>query len=336
MNIVFRVDSSSRIGLGHLMRCLTLAGELNREGVQITFICRWLQTNLIGHDVIMLPTDHSFQSDNLYLNWLGASEIQDAEQTIEIIPENTDLIIVDSYALGKEWHQMLRPYTQRIVVIDDLADRVFDCDILLNQNLGVKEEYYKDKIPSNCKLLLGCEFALLRPEFLKLRAQSLEKRKDTKEIKTILVSVGGSDPNNITYDILKQLDNNFKITVVLGGSSPHNKTIEDYAIVKGIRVIIDADNMSDLMLNADIAIGAAGSTSWERCCLGLPTLLYVLAENQKEIAIELENLGAVTIIKNLLNDLQTLIDDFTLWQNMSDNSMNICDGLGARRVVQEI
>jgi len=336
MNIVFRVDSSVQIGMGHLMRCLTLAEEFNRVDCQITFICRGLQANLIEYDVIRLPKNQSFQSDNLYLDWLGATQAQDAEQTIAVIPEDTDVIVVDSYALGQEWHQMLRPYTQRIVAIDDLADRQFDCDILLNQNLGVQEEDYKGKVPSNCKLLLGCDYALLRPEFAKKRVQALEKRRNTKEIANILVSVGGSDINNITYNILKQLNNNINYTVVLGGSSPHNKMLGDYAKGKNIKVIINADNMSELMFETDLAIGASGSTSWERCCLGLPTLLYVLAENQKDIANSLEQLGAVTIVQDLKNNLQTIIDDFTLWEDMSDKAKIVCDGLGVKRVVQAI
>ena len=148
MNIVFRVDSSIQIGLGHLMRCVALADELKREGCTVTFLCRALEGNLIEsveHKVIVLEKDDDFQSDDLYLNWLGASQGRDAEQTIKVMPKMTDLLVVDSYALGQYWHQKLRAHTKKILVIDDLADRQFDCDILLNQNLGVEEKYMREE-----------------------------------------------------------------------------------------------------------------------------------------------------------------------------------------------
>jgi UDP-2,4-diacetamido-2,4,6-trideoxy-beta-L-altropyranose hydrolase len=332
---VFRVDSSIQIGLGHLMRCVALADELKREGCTVTFLCRALEGNLIEsveHKVIVLEKNDDFQSDDLYLNWLGATQGQDAKQTIKVLPKMTDLLVVDSYALGQYWHQKLRAHTKKILVIDDLADRLFDCDILLNQNLGAEEKVYEGRVPRDCKLLLGCNYALLRPEFSETRTEALEKRQYNTEIENILVSLGGSDIDNVTYDILQQLDSKFNIVVVLGKTSPHNKMIKAYAQNKNIEVIVDANNMSELMLNADIAIGAGGSTSWERCCLGLPTLLCVLADNQRDAAERLEDLGAVIIIKNLKTDLQLIIENSDYQNIMSNNAKSICDGLGCKRV----
>jgi spore coat polysaccharide biosynthesis predicted glycosyltransferase SpsG len=94
--------------------------------------------------------------------------------------------------------------------------------------------------------------------------------------------------------------------------------------------------MAQLMFEADLAVGAGGSTSWERCCLGLPTLLYVTADNQKEIAKNLEKLGAVRIVDSLKDDLQAILNDFNLWQNMSKQSKNICDGLGVQKVIENV
>jgi UDP-2,4-diacetamido-2,4,6-trideoxy-beta-L-altropyranose hydrolase len=339
MEVVFRVDSSSQMGAGHLMRCLTLADELKKQNHQITFICRELLGNLIDlikqkkHQVITLAINENFQTEDLYLSWLGSTQEQDGEQSIKVMPKNTDLLIVDNYALDEKWHKQLRNWTKKIMVIDDLANRQFDCDILLNQNLGSKKQDYKNKVLESCQLLLGCDYALLRPEFNELRAKALAKREDTKTIKNILISMGGSDIDNITYDILQDLNDDFNIVVVLGSSSPHNEMIKNYAKSKNIRVIINADNMADLMLNADLAIGAGGSTSWERCCLGLPTLLYITAENQKEIAQNLAKLGAVQIIKNLKNDIQKIKNEFVLWQIMVEKSKNICDGLGVNKII---
>lgn len=339
MNIVFRVDSSTKMGQGHLMRCLTLADEFKNKHYKTTFICRELDGNLNAlvkqkkHEVTMLPTDKNFQSDNFYLNWLGATQEQDAEQVIKVIPENMDLLIVDSYALDEVWHKRLRSHTKKIMVIDDLANRKFDCDSLLNQNLGSKKTDYVDKVPNNCQLMLGCEYALLRPEFAQLRKKALEKRTKTKVIKNILVSMGGSDSKNLTYDILQDIDSHFNVIIVLGRSSPHNEMIKQYAQNKNITVIIDANNMAQLMLDADLAIGAGGATSWERCCLGLPTLLFITAENQKSIADNLEKVSAVSIVQNLKKDLQMLTSDLGLWEKLSHNAQSICNGFGVKKIV---
>lgn len=192
----FRVDSSSKIGAGHLMRCLTLAGELNKLGYHTTFICRNLSGNLISlinYKVIILPRNNNFKSNDLYLDWLGATQKKDAIETISASPQNLDLLIVDSYALDEVWHRELRRYTKKIMVIDDLANRTFDCDILLNQNLGSQVDDYQNKVPDECDLLLGSNYALLRAEFAGLRRDALIKRENTREIKNILVSIGGSD-----------------------------------------------------------------------------------------------------------------------------------------------
>ena len=335
MNIVFRVDSSSQMGVGHLMRCLTLADELKKQNHNATFICRELKGNLIKsieHRVLILPVDKDFQSDDLYLSWLGETQEQDVKQTIQVIHDNADLLIVDSYALDEVWHKQLKPHAKKIMVIDDLADREFDCDVLLNQNLASKQGDYQGKVPSDCELLLGCEYALLRPEFAAFRKRALEKRKKTQEIKNILISMGGSDKKNITYNVLQQLNDGFNIVVVLSSASLHREMIMDYVKGKNIEVIINADNMAELMLDADLAIGAGGSTSWERCCLGLPTLLFVTAENQKVIAENLERLGAVMIVRSLKDDLQMIVSNFDLWRTMSEKSQAICDGFGVKRI----
>ena len=336
MNIIFRVDSSLKIGAGHLMRCLTLADEFKKRNHNITFICRSLNGNLISlikYPVLTLPINSDFQSNDFYLNWLGATQEQDAKDTLDVIPSNTDLLVVDSYAIDKKWHKKLKSYTKKIMVIDDLADRILDCDILLNQNLGSKKIHYKAITPEHCQLLVGIEYALLRPEFQNLRSQALEKRIHTKTIKNILISMGGSDINNLTYKVLKEIDDSYNTTVVCGVSSPHNQKIQKYAKNKNVNVIIGSNNMAELMLNADLAIGTGGSTSWERCCLGLPALLFVAAYNQRKISVNLEKMNAVKIVNNLKKDLDLILNDFNLWKRMSNEAKNICDGQGVKKVV---
>ncbi len=339
MQIVFRTDSSIKMGVGHVMRCLTLADELNSQNHQITFICRNLTGNQIAlikqkkYKIITIPVVRNFTTNNIYLEWLGATQEYDAEQTIRVLPKNVDLLIIDSYALDEVWHQRLRKFTEKIMVIDDLAERSFVFDILLNQNLGTQIKDYKGKVPNDCELLLGCDYALLRPEFPNLREVALKKRKNTTEVKNILISLGGSDAQNRTYDILKEITDNFSIVVVLGRVSPYNEMIKKYAKNKeNIKVIVDANNISELMFNADLSIGAAGSTSWERCCLGLPALLFVTADNQRAIAENLEQIGAVKIVSNLKLDLQNILDNFSIWQVMSERAQTVCDGIGVKRI----
>ena len=334
MNIVFRVDSSLSMGVGHIMRCLTLANKLDKNH-EVTFICRDLIGNVISsikYPVIKLPRNRNFKSNDLYLNWLGETQEKDAEQTSKVISNGVDVLIVDSYALDINWHKNLRKFTKKIIVIDDLANRKFDCDILLNQNLGIHKESYNNKVSSDCKLLLGCDYALLRQEFSKLRVQALKKRRCTKSVNNILISMGGSDESNLTYGILQSISNEFHITVVLGGASTHKAMIQQYAIGKNITVVVNAGNMAELMLDADLAIGAGGSTSWERCCLGLPTLLMVTENNQKTAAQNLEKLGAIKVIDSLSNDLKSLTSNLSLWKNMSEQAQKICDGRGVERM----
>jgi UDP-2,4-diacetamido-2,4,6-trideoxy-beta-L-altropyranose hydrolase len=337
MNIVFRVDSSKKMGSGHLMRCLTLSKEF-KQNHEITFICKSLDGNLISlikhnnYKVILLDEESNFHSSNIYLEWLGSTQEYDAEETINAIPSNTDLLVVDNYALDQLWHKRLRPYTKKIFVIDDLSDRKFDCDLLLNQNLGVKKENYKNKVSNNCELFLGSNYALLRPEFAKLRNKAINKRKKTKKIKNILITMDGVDKYNQTFGILQELDNNLNIVVVLRSNSPHNSMIKAYAKDKNIQIVIDSINMSKLIFEADLAIGAGGSSSLERCCLGLPTLLYVTSENQKNMAKNLDKIDAVKIVDNLKENLQDILDNVNLWKSMSNSAEKVCDGLGVKRI----
>ena len=341
MKAIFRVDASLKMGTGHVMRCLTLAQVLNENGANVEFICRKHEGSLIGKIlssgfvVHELKVFEEAKVDNklVHSHWLGATQQEDADECIDVLSsEGVDWLIVDHYALDEDWHCSLKPCYRKLMVIDDLADKIFDCDVLLNQNLGAQIEDYKKKIPDNCELLLGCNYALLRSEFSDLRGRALEKRKNTIAINNILITMGGNDNENITYDILQQLNGKYNITVVLGGSPVHKDMIINYAKGKNIKVIIDADNIAELMFETDLAIGAGGSTSWERCCLGLPTLLYITAENQRMVAENLEKKGAVVIVKNLKDDLKMIINTIAYWKSISNKSQAICDGLGVKRI----
>ena len=201
MIVAFRVDSSIEIGTGHVIRCLSLAGELKRQGVVCVFITRNHSGHISesikehGFDCWLLTdepeTNNKGSSGLRHASWLGVSLEQDACETAKALTNiQPDWLIVDHYSISAEWHSKMRPIVNRIMVIDDMADRQYDCDLLLDQNLGRKKSDYLGLVPKGCKLLIGPKYALLRPEFSKLRKSSLKRRK-ALNIRQVLIAMGG-------------------------------------------------------------------------------------------------------------------------------------------------
>lgn len=292
MKVVFRVDASARMGIGHLMRCLTLAESLRKRNVQIRFVCRehtgnlitLLQQKAMPVTVLPAPAVSDTASGENYAAWLGVTQAEDAEQTIKALSgEKPHWLVVDHYGLDVEWEQRLRPHTNRLMVIDDLANRHHDCDVLLDQNYSAEgERRYAGLVPDTCKLLVGPRYALLRPEYAAYR-KTLRTREG--QVARVLVFFGGSDPQNMTGVALEALSHtelhHLGVDVVIGANNPHRealvkKTAEmAQATIYGLR-----PHLADLMAQADLAIGAGGATTWERLCLGLPSLVVSIAENQ--------------------------------------------------------
>lgn len=363
MNVVFRCDASIQIGTGHVMRCLTLADELTNQGAKCYFICREHEGNLIdfitqkGYEVYKLeaiPLNNSNKDEAepiiSHSEWLGASQAEDAKQTIDAISDiKPEWLIIDHYALNDCLEQKLRPHCDNILVIDDLADRKHDCDILLDQTFDRDKQDYANLIPSHCKALCGTTYALLRPEFSKWRQYSLERRKNNV-LEHILVNLGGVDKDNLTskiLDTLKQapLSDSCKITVVMGSTSPWIEAVKKKAeqLPWPTEVKTGVSNMAELMANSDLAVGAAGSTSWERCCLGLPTIMLVIADNQKDIANNLKSANAVKVILNdhslaqMINKyLYDLIQSPKKLEAMSQSSADVLDGYGIFKVIEKM
>lgn len=362
MNIIIRVDSSTQLGTGHLMRCLTLADALREKGAEVAFICRELPGNLCtvvkqkGYIVFRLPyynegaSIESVNKDIDYSNWLGVGWQLDAEQTKDILVQQKKEIhwlVVDNYSLDIKWELMVRPFVRKIIVIDDLANRKHDCDLLLDQNLYEHlENRYTNLIPEKCKQLLGPKFALLRPEFCKVK-KHLRKRDGT--VKNILIFFGGSDPTNETQKALGaiKLFNKPDITVdvVVGSNNPNKKVIERIcSTTPNIFFHCQVDNMAYLMANSDLAIGAGGISTWERCCLELPSLIIVVAENQDQIAKMINKCGAGINIGEHINvspisickELLELIQSPKLVLKMGFNASKIIDGKGIFRVISKM
>jgi UDP-2,4-diacetamido-2,4,6-trideoxy-beta-L-altropyranose hydrolase len=355
-HVAFRVDASLDIGTGHVMRCLTLADALHRRGVHCTFICRDLQGNLAerirqhGFDVHLLGVTESVTGNDeplpAHAGWLGTGWQHDAAQTVAALGElKPEWLVVDHYALDTRWEQQLRSHCEKIMVIDDLADRQHDCDVLLDQNLGRESSDYADHVATNCRLLIGTRFALLRREFADARPRALNRRKHAR-LRRILVTMGGVDKDNATGKVLDalqlcELPDDVEIVVISGSAAPHLDAVREQARNMPVKTTVRTaiDNMAEEMILADIAVGAAGSTSWERCCLGLPSLLVVLADNQQVIATALDKVGAAVQIGKA-DDISTRlpqamqrVNDSSLLQQMSGNAQALVDGAGCERVL---
>ncbi|MDY6510372.1 UDP-2,4-diacetamido-2,4,6-trideoxy-beta-L-altropyranose hydrolase [Acinetobacter faecalis] len=361
MKIVFRVDASLEMGTGHVMRCLTLADTLNNHGAKCYFICREHSGNLIrtiiqrGYDVEVLPYASFPQGDKSnkhptklsHASWLGTTQKQDADLCHSIIENlQPDWLIVDHYALDICWERVLRPYCKKIMVIDDLADRNHNCDLLLDQTFGRSLDDYIPLVPISCETLCGAEYALLRSEFTEWRNYSL-KRRETSLLKHLLINLGGVDKDNITTQILIALkqcsfSSDVKIIVVMGETAPfiQEVTLQAKKMPWTTDVLVGVNNMAELMAKSDLAIGAAGSSSWERCCLGLPSIMVVLAENQNKIAKDLHSLGAAISIqqKDIGNKLPFILDQLstTQLQSMQSKALQVTEGLGAQILLSHI
>ena len=347
MKVAFRVDASLNMGTGHVMRCLTLAQVLKENGANVEFICRKHEGNLIvkirssGFVVHELKVFEETEVDTklAHSHWLGATQQQDADDCIEILKaEKSDWLIVDHYALDEEWQKKLKPYYEKLMVIDDLADRKHQCDILLDQNFGRSSKDYEILTLKSTKLLMGPKYALLRPEFEKLRQYSLDRRKKAN-FKSLLINMGGTDPDNITEKVIEKLQaanlpKNVIITIVMGKTAPHLQSVKRCAseLPYYSEVKVDIDNMAEIMANADIAIGASGSTTWERCCLGVPTLQLIAAYNQEFIAQKLDKINAIKLVN--IDELVKNLENFQYWmQSTGENASKVTNGSGIKRIL---
>ena len=345
-SLLIRADSGTKKGSGHIMRCLSLAKCLNN--IDVSFICRIMPGNFCdfieqnGFHVYRLPLD--FNSDE---NDFPVDIKSDIDGTIEIIKQNKITpygIIVDNYDLDYQWESAIRQYTNKIIVIDDLANRKHDCELLVDQNLYPDMNIrYENLGPHNCLQLLGPKYALLRSEFREARKNLCVRE---GKINSILISFGSSDPTNETLkaiDALREFQTTIKADVVIGISNPHKELIkETCSMLPNVTYHYQTDKMADLMTNADISIGAGGSTTWERCCLGLPSIVSILSEDQFELTKTFAdegyviNLGSASTVnsEDYVKAIKNI--DSVLLRKMSEKCMHLVDGEGSIRVAKKI
>ncbi|HZW26151.1 MAG TPA: UDP-2,4-diacetamido-2,4,6-trideoxy-beta-L-altropyranose hydrolase [Gallionella sp.] len=348
--IAFRVDATSQIGTGHFMRCLTLADALKQRGAQIRFVSRDLPAHLSdmlsekGIELMALTGNRTaFQADDLaHSHWLGASQAGDAQETILALSGHEwDWLVVDHYALDIRWESSLRSVVRQIMVIDDLADRKHDCDVLLDQNWYADMEVrYSTNVPAHCQLLLGPRYALLRGEFYELRKHM---RPRNGHVNRILVFFGGVDIENYTGLAIRALNrlcvNELQVDVVVGAQHPCREEIEAACAAQGYIFHVQTRRMGELMAAADLSIGAGGTAMWERCCLGLPALGICIADNQqKQIADAAEKgllyapSSELDVVDLIYRHTEALLENPPLLKFISRTAKELVDGRGAVRV----
>lgn len=350
MKVLVRADASSEIGSGHVVRTRTLAHALKDRGADVTFVCRSQTGNLIesiredSFDVCALPQpDKPLEGGDLYARWLGVTQEEDARQTHDAVgPERWNVIIVDHYGLDIEWETAMRGQADRLVVVDDLANRRHDCDLLIDQNYAIEPEArYRHLVPAACDLMLGTRYALLKPDYASLRAE-IPKRSNVVE--RMLVFFGAAAGLELPEMTLKALMTpalqHLHVDLVLG-AGPDIKVESFNAQRSGsIKVYHGLPHLADLMANADIAIGAGGATTWERMCMGLPSIVVAIADNQRpatealaqdDLICYLGRQSEVTV-EDIAMAVDTLSQDVARRRSMSVRGMENVDGLGVTRV----
>lgn len=353
MQVVFRTDASLAIGNGHVMRCLSLAQRLRAQGATCSFVCTQeaghLNALLKNHGFEVWPLELQERDTRPHAETLLQHWRLDAKATQQAIGERTiDWLVVDHYGLDQQWEATLSPGVARLMVIDDLANRPHQCDLLLDANPGRQAAQYTSLTPANCTVLAGPRYALIRDEIRQARL-TLPTDHGTRAALRILVMMGGVDQDNITGQVLSALDAldstaMLEIQVVMGPFAPWLNQVNEmsYQMHWPTRVLQNPDNFVELICTHDIAIGAAGTSALERCCLGLPSVNFVLAPNQRLSALALKAADAAHLVE-LQADWQATLHQYirelqhhTSRQAMRQACLQITDGSGTERVAQEM
>ena len=347
MKIGFRVDASYSMGSGHVMRCLALADALRRRGAHCVFVCREYAGDLVGligqrgYDVHTLCAgDGADVSNTKPGSEITADWETDANETVAHLGEHAlDWLVIDHYGLDARWERSARRSARRILVIDDLADRDHDCDFLLDQNVVAEmETRYRERIPDRCVALIGPRYALLHADFAELHERAPPRE---GPVLRVFAFFGGGDTAGLTamtveaFSRIGSRDATLEVVAlpgVVGYERIAKAAHDDPRIVVHGRL----PSLATAMLRADLAIGASGTTTWERCCLGLPSVVVTMAANQEPIAAELNRRGIVRWIGDVstmtVNDLQNAIEatvEEGLDAGWSDRCKELVDGRGA-------
>lgn len=354
MDIAFRLDATTKIGSGHFVRCMTLANGLRKEGHKTKFFYRNLPDALIkklicnGHDFVCIKSkneEHS-TSSRPHSDWLEVSRKADAQAFKNANQgKKWDWIIIDHYALDIEWEKDVLEETNKIMVIDDLADRPHHCHLLLDQNFtDAPNNRYDLLTPQYCDILLGPKYVLLMPEYARLH-KTISAR---KKVKKILVSFGGADKHNMTLKTIEALlkvdHQKYEIDIIAPLMSDKVEKIRNtISSFSNFTMHHNLSSLATILAQTDLAIGAIGTTSWERLCLGVPTIAVITSENQKHVAESLHKANLIRLIGHLhemsYQKISSILDNLlkenalNIW---SKHCLSICDGHGVSRVINRL
>jgi UDP-2,4-diacetamido-2,4,6-trideoxy-beta-L-altropyranose hydrolase len=329
-------DSGPRIGGGHVMRCLTLARALTAHGAACAFAATPSTQAILqafgAPDIEVLPIGgEPDEAAATAANWAQSWD--------------ADWVLLDHYFLTPEQEAALRN-RRRLAVLDDLADRPRAADLLMDSAYGRTADAYRPLLPPGALILTGPAYAPVRPEFAARRDAALARRREGGHLRHVLIALGLTDVDGITQRVvgaLRPMLGDLILDVVVGGAAGSLARLCAAAKTDPhLRLHVDSHAMAELMAAADIAIGAGGSSTWERATLGLPAVTVILAQNQRPMAQAMKA-GGLTLTADvsrpdfeddLIAALHRLIADATLRRSMSEAAAAACDGLGAERVAQ--
>ncbi len=327
---VFRADASVAIGGGHVRRCLALADALAALGWRCVFAVAAETTATVsalatsGHRVVRL--DHS----------------DEAAALNRALPEGCRLMVTDHYSRDARLERACRGWAQRIAAIDDLADRAHECDWLIDQSTGRAPRDYEDLVPQTCTVLAGPAYALLNRRFHAARRKSRAAR---SSVRRLLVSFGTTDAGGATVLALNAVAMGLpraEVDVICGAANPRLETIALMCreLAPRARLLIDVEDTAAVMAEADVAVGGGGVMALERCCLGIPSVLLILSQNQRANAVALDASGAALVVGDAATAdpeavaaaLRSLMSDDDRRRQMAERALAVCDGLGVNRV----
>jgi len=334
-NVIFRTDASSDIGTGHLMRCLALAEAVKKLG-KVIFVTKDFDRNITKK-----ISDKGFLLETIP----GNTELKEDFSMLEVFirKHGAKIVITDSYDIDGDYLKAVKNEGVVLVSIDDMGKIYFCSDIVINQNLSALKIKYKTE--PYTKLLLGPHFAILRDEFISAKRSD----KDCEKVENLLVTLGGADPENQTLKVVKALREvkcKLNVTVVVGSAYKFRKELEQEIAVSGLKIDLrsNVDNMAEIMSVADIAISAGGTTCYELAYFGVPNLILVLADNQRDIAQEFEeegtsiNLGEYNNVSqaDIVKSLGHLLSDKSKRKSMGQKARKLVDGSGKERIIKEL
>lgn len=322
--VYIRADGGSSIGMGHIMRTLTLANEFKRCGYCVIYLC---EDKFEYKEGINKIKNSAFEVILLQNNQINC-----------IINKNLyrDCLIVDSYNVNEEYFNIAKQYFQLVGYFDDMNLYYFNVDFIINQNLN--SEFLEYRTNKNTKMFTGCRYTMLRSEFLRAKRKNIGNK-----VENILITLGGSDFHNLTQNIIGYIKTmKYKFHVVIGPSFIHEKDLEKF---ESENVILHKNaNMAELMEMTDMCISACGSTLYELAYIGIPTVGIIVAKNQELLAYSMEkekiilNMGWYNKLnkKKVVRIIKQVIFDYERRKNMSFKGKNLIDGKGAERIVKEL